>query len=90
MRDQPFALYVELAPLALLFLFGYAVAGLYPGFGLGPVETLRRQSYVTASGFLVLAALSFALKLRPTVLARHVHDALLLSLGAGPASAECC
>ena len=62
-RGQSFALYLELAPLLPLFCVGYATAGLYPGFGLGPVETLRRQSYVTAFGFLVLAAFSFALKL---------------------------
>ncbi len=80
MRDQPFALYVELAPLALLFLFGYAVAGLYPGFGLGPVETLRRQSYVTASSFLLLAAVSFALKLPPTYSRVTFTITLFLSL----------
>jgi Undecaprenyl-phosphate galactose phosphotransferase WbaP len=65
MLHQPFALYLNLAPLLALFLFGYAFAGLYPGFGLGPVETFRRQSYVTAFGFLILAAFSFAFKLPP-------------------------
>jgi Undecaprenyl-phosphate galactose phosphotransferase WbaP len=64
-RGQHVTLYVQLAPLISLFLFGYAQAGLYPGFGIGPVETLRRLSYVTAFGFLVLAAFSFALKLPP-------------------------
>jgi hypothetical protein len=62
MREQSAGLYLQLAPLVLLFVLGYAQAGLYPGFGLGPVETLRRVSYVTAFGFLVLAAFSFALK----------------------------
>jgi Undecaprenyl-phosphate galactose phosphotransferase WbaP len=64
-RGQAGALYLQLAPLVALFLFGYAQAGLYPGFGLGPVEALRRLSYVTAFGFLVLAAFAFALKLPP-------------------------
>lgn len=64
-RQQSLGLYLELAPLILLFVAGYARAGLYPGFGLGPVETLRRVTYVTAFGFLVLAAFSFALKLPP-------------------------
>ena len=64
-RGQSIALYLQLAPLISLFFFGYAQAGLYPGFGLGPVETLRRLSYVTTCGFLVLAAVSFALKLPP-------------------------
>ena len=50
-------------PLLGLFLLGYAQAGLYPGFGLGPVEILRRSSLVTATGFLALAAVSFAFKL---------------------------
>jgi Undecaprenyl-phosphate galactose phosphotransferase WbaP len=62
-KGQSLALYLELVPLIALFLLGYAQSGLYPGFGLGPVETLRRQSYVTAFGYLVLAAFTFALKL---------------------------
>ena len=66
-RGQSIDLYLNLAPLFVLFILGYAQAGLYPGFGLGPVETLRRLSYVTAFGFLVLAAFSFALKLPRSV-----------------------
>ena len=65
MREQAPGLYLQLSPLVLLFVVGYARAGLYPGFGLGPVEILRRLWYVTAFGFLVLAAFSFALKLPP-------------------------
>jgi Undecaprenyl-phosphate galactose phosphotransferase WbaP len=64
-RGQSLALYVDLAPLLAVFVLGYAQAGLYPGFGLGPVETLRRLTYTTAFGFLVLAAFSFALKVPP-------------------------
>lgn len=59
-HGQPPSLYVGLWPLFFLFLLGYAFAGLYPGFGLGPVETLRRQVLTTGFGFLLLAALSFA------------------------------
>jgi Undecaprenyl-phosphate galactose phosphotransferase WbaP len=55
--------YFELLPLAGLFVIGYAQAGLYPGFGLGPVEVLRRLTFVTAIGFLIVATLSFAFKL---------------------------
>ncbi len=62
-RRQPMGLYLELVPLIVLFILGYAQSGLYPGFGLGAVETLRRQSYVTAFGYLVLSAFTFALKL---------------------------
>src|SRR5687768_8349230 len=62
-RGQSGAMYLELLPLVMLFIAGYARAGLYPGLGLGPVETLRRLTLVTTFGFLVLAAFSFALKL---------------------------
>jgi Undecaprenyl-phosphate galactose phosphotransferase WbaP len=55
--------YVNLAPLLWVFPFGYAGAGLYPGFGLGAVETLRRLSSRTSFAFLILAAASFVLKL---------------------------
>lgn len=59
---QPASLYLQLLPLLCLFPLSYATAGLYPGFGLGPVETLRRLSYSTSISFLVLAAASFAFK----------------------------
>jgi Undecaprenyl-phosphate galactose phosphotransferase WbaP len=62
-RQQSSFMYLELAPLLLLFVAGYARAGLYPGLGLGPVETLRRVTFVTTFGFLTLAAFSFVLKL---------------------------
>jgi Undecaprenyl-phosphate galactose phosphotransferase WbaP len=83
-KGQPIALYLNLAPLVALFLFGYAQAGLYPGFGLGPVETLRRLSYVTAFGFLVLAAFSFALKLDPLYSRVTFAIACALSLATVP------
>jgi Undecaprenyl-phosphate galactose phosphotransferase WbaP len=63
MREQPLELYLRLWPALALFLAGYAQAGLYPGTGLGPVETLRRLSLVTGLTFLILAAASFALQL---------------------------
>ena len=69
-RRQPLGLYLEIAPLLSVFLAGYAQAGLYPGFGVGPVETLRRLSYATTFGFLVLAAFSFALKVSPVYYSR--------------------
>lgn len=62
-RHQPLELYLRLWPAISLFLVAYALAGLYPGVGLGPVETLRRQSWATGLVFLLLAALSFAFKL---------------------------
>lgn len=40
----------------LLFPLGYALAGLYPGYGLSPVERLRRRVQVTFLLFLLLVA----------------------------------
>jgi Undecaprenyl-phosphate galactose phosphotransferase WbaP len=83
-RQQPAGIYLELAPLILLFLAGYSRAGLYPSLGLGPVQTLRRLSYVTMFGFLVVAAFSFAFKL-PHVYSRGAFLlACILSLGLVP------
>jgi Undecaprenyl-phosphate galactose phosphotransferase WbaP len=62
-HGQPAALYLPAMPVALAFIAAYAQAGLYPGFGLGPVETLRRYWLVTATVFLAMAALVFVLKL---------------------------
>lgn len=85
LRGQPPEMYLRLAPLAFLFLAGYALAGLYPGAGLGPVETLRRQTLVTGSGFLTLAGISFAAKL-PYLYSRVTFTlALALALGLVPA-----
>ncbi len=83
-KGQSVTLYLELIPLISLFLFGYAQSGLYPGLGLGPVETLRRQSYVTAFGYLVLAAFTFALKL-PHLYSRVTFTIALAEPGHRPA-----
>lgn len=83
-RGQSLTLYLHLAPLISLFVFGYAQAGLYPGFGLGPVETLRRLSYVTAFGFLLLTAFSFALRLPPLYSRVTFILALVFSLVTAP------
>ncbi|WP_185747672.1 undecaprenyl-phosphate galactose phosphotransferase WbaP [Thermus amyloliquefaciens] len=40
----------------LLFPLGYALAGLYPGYGLPPVERIRRKVLVTLLMFLALIA----------------------------------
>jgi len=79
-RDQPVEIYFALAPLIVIFLVGYASAGLYPSLGLGPVQTLRRLSYVTAFGFLVVAAFSFVLRLPPVYSRATFLIALALSL----------
>ena len=61
-HQQPAALYVRLLPMAPLFAVGYALLGLYPGFGLGAVESLRRLSVATSFVFVAIAALVFVLK----------------------------
>ena len=63
---QSVSQYLSLLPLLCLFPFAYAAAGLYPGFGLGAVEILRRLFYCTSISFLAVAAASFALKADPT------------------------
>jgi len=63
--EQSPALYADLLPFLWLFPLGYMAMGLYPGFGVGAVETLRRLSCCTSFAFLVLAAASFALKWPP-------------------------
>lgn len=85
-RDQRPGLYLPLAPLLLLFVAGYAQAGLYPGLGLGPVERLRRTTYVTGFLFLVLGTYSFVLK-APHLYSRVTFAlALLLALVLVPAA----
>lgn len=64
-RNQPPDIYLQLLPLLSLFFLVNAIWGLYPGFGFGAVETLRRLSLGTNSIFLSLAAISFAIKLEP-------------------------
>lgn len=64
-HDQPTSLYLQLLPLVPLFLLGYANAGLYPGFGIGPVEVLRRFSLRTSFAYVLLAGFVFALKIPP-------------------------
>jgi Undecaprenyl-phosphate galactose phosphotransferase WbaP len=85
-RDQGVEHYLPAAPLLALVVLGYAQAGLYPGFGLGPVETLRRYSLVTVAAFVVMASLVFVLKLedsysRITLALACAASLLLVPLG---------
>jgi Undecaprenyl-phosphate galactose phosphotransferase WbaP len=77
-RGQSLDLYLRLWPALPLFLLGYAQAGLYPGVGIGPVETLRRLSYVTLLTFMLLTGLGFALQV-PYLYSRVTF---LIALGA--------
>src|SRR5579883_685579 len=62
---QSIALYIHLIPLLILFPITYAVGLLYPGFGIGAVETLRRLVGCTSLSCLCIAAASFALQAHP-------------------------
>jgi Undecaprenyl-phosphate galactose phosphotransferase WbaP len=64
-RHQRPDVYLELLPLLPAFFLANANVGLYPGFGLGAVETLRRLTLATSSVFVSLAAVAFAIKLAP-------------------------
>jgi Undecaprenyl-phosphate galactose phosphotransferase WbaP len=60
---QPASLYYELLPLVVIFLLSFAKGGLYPGFGVGAVETIRQATNRTSFVFVMLASASFVLKL---------------------------
>lgn len=48
--------YLQLFYGLLAMPVGYALAGLYPGYGLHPVERLRRRTLVTTLIFVLLIA----------------------------------
>jgi Undecaprenyl-phosphate galactose phosphotransferase WbaP len=54
--------YLPLLPLLALFPAIYAAAGLYPGFGLGAVETLRRLVNSTNASFIAVVVSIFVFK----------------------------
>ncbi len=78
--------YLQLAPASLLFLAGLYVAGLYPGYGLGPVEELRRYTYVTSLVFLGLATATFLMKVGAVYSRAVLLTAWALTLVALPAA----
>ncbi|MDR2669938.1 MAG: undecaprenyl-phosphate galactose phosphotransferase WbaP [Desulfovibrio sp.] len=55
----PFELYLNTAPVLLLFIPLYATLGLYPGIMRSPEEELKRLSLGTSIGFLFLGFLFF-------------------------------
>ncbi|MEW6049377.1 MAG: undecaprenyl-phosphate galactose phosphotransferase WbaP, partial [Bacillota bacterium] len=78
--------YLQLWPAALLFVAGLYVAGLYPGYGLEPVEELRRCTYVTSLVFLALGTATFVLKVGPLYSRAVLLTAWALALVALPAA----
>ncbi len=84
-RNMEPGMYLGLWPILALFILGYAQAGLYPGFGLGPVETFRRFSLVMLFSFTILAAMTFAFKLPHQYSRITFGIAFLLSIVVVPA-----
>jgi Undecaprenyl-phosphate galactose phosphotransferase WbaP len=76
--------YIELYPLLGLFVLAYARNGLYPGFGLGGIQILRRYSFGTSQVFVLLAALDFVFKLPPVYSRMTFALAWLLALALVP------
>jgi Undecaprenyl-phosphate galactose phosphotransferase WbaP len=82
---QPIGLYVPLLPLLGLFPLIFAAQGLYPGFGLGAAEVIRRLVSGTSLAFVILAGASFVLKIPPEHSRVAFALAWLLSLALLPA-----
>lgn len=55
----PPSLYWRLWPLTGVFVLTYAMAGLYPGIGISPVEELRRLTLTTTLMYLLLGSSIF-------------------------------
>ncbi len=79
-HHQALAIYRPLLPLLILFPLSYLQAGLYPGFGLGAIETFRRLATRTSFIYLTVAAITFLLKLSQVFSRMTLAIAWLLSL----------
>lgn len=79
-RGQSLSLYGGLWPLGVLFPIAWAMMGLYPGFGIGAVETIRRLSLATGAVFGILATANFVLKVPHQYSRASFFLALILTL----------
>ena len=61
-RGQTALVYFKLWVFIPVFLLSYAFGGLYPGFGIGAVETLRRLTLRTSFIFIAMASTSFVFR----------------------------
>jgi Undecaprenyl-phosphate galactose phosphotransferase WbaP len=75
---QPTYLYTPTIGLLFFVPLGFAAAGLYPGFGLGSVDTLRRMLVSTGFAALVFAGLIFLLKM-PALYSRVTYTIAFVS-----------
>jgi Undecaprenyl-phosphate galactose phosphotransferase WbaP len=81
---QPLRLYSDLLPLIVTFPLIYAASGLYPGFGHGAPELIRRLTAGTSLGFVILAGAAFIAKIPPEHSRATFGIAWTLSLAALP------
>ena len=81
--------YVGLWPFLFVFLFGYAIAGLYSGLGIGAPEELRRSTLCSTILFVFLAATTVSLRGASRYFTWTLFLALLLSVALVPLVREC-
>lgn len=74
-------LYLNLAPIALLFPFVFYFRGLYPAHGLGPVEEMRRLTINTSLVFVIFTVFTFFTQIPPVYSRFTFVLAWLLALG---------
>lgn len=83
------ASYVQLWPFLFVFIFGYAVAGLYSGLGVGAPEELRRATISSTVLFLFLAAATLSLRGATRYFTWTLFLALVHSVALVPLLREC-
>ncbi len=76
--------YLSLWPFLFVFLFGYAIAGLYSGLGIGAPEELRRSTLCSTILFVFLAATTVSLRGASRYFTWTFFLALLLSVALVP------
>ena len=81
--------YVQLWPFLFVFIFGYAVAGLYSGLGTGAPEELRRTTLCSTILFVFLAATTVSLRGGSRYVTWTLFLALVLSVALVPLLREC-
>ena len=87
--DIEVASYLGLWPFLFVFLFGYAVAGLYSGLGIGAPEELRRSTLCSTILFVFLAATTVSLRGASRYFTWTLFLALILSVALVPLIREC-
>ena len=81
--------YLGLWPFLFVFIFGYAIAGLYSGLGIGAPEELRRATLCSTILFVFLAATTVSLRGASRYFTWTLFLALILSVALVPLVREC-